>query len=87
MVWEPVPTLIECRISAMGKTYFLNQVFLKFSALHQDNSFSDAFRTTSLAVIQELEPEPNCNLSSDSFSIFFVLSLLDISPLGIFIMA
>lgn len=39
------------------KTYFLNQVFLKFSGLRQDNPFSDSFGTTSLAVIQELEPE------------------------------
>jgi transposase len=39
------------------KTYFLNQVFLKFSGIRQDNPFSDTFGTTSLAVIQELEPE------------------------------
>ena len=39
------------------KTYFLNQVFLKFSGIRQDSPFSDNFGTTSLAVIQELEPE------------------------------
>jgi transposase len=39
------------------KTYFLNQVFLKFSGIRQDNPFSNTFGTTSLAVIQELEPE------------------------------
>lgn len=42
---------------ARDKTYFLNQVFLKFSGLRQDNPFSSTFGTTSLAVIQELEPE------------------------------
>ncbi|WP_206920138.1 IS110 family transposase, partial [Alicyclobacillus suci] len=39
------------------KTFFLNQLFLKFSGLRQDNPFSDSFGATSLAVIQELEPE------------------------------
>lgn len=39
------------------KTYFLNQVYLKFSGLRQDNPFSNSFGSTSLAVIQELEPE------------------------------
>jgi transposase len=39
------------------KTYFLNQVFLKFSGMRQDSPFSNTFGTTSLAVIQELEPE------------------------------
>lgn len=39
------------------KTYFLNQVFLKFSGMRQDNPFSNTFGSTSLAVIQELEPE------------------------------
>ena len=38
------------------KTYFLNQVFLKFSGMRQDNPFSNTFGNTSLAVIQELEP-------------------------------
>ncbi|MFE7092913.1 IS110 family transposase, partial [Bacillus velezensis] len=40
-----------------NKTYFLNQLFLKFSGLRQDNPFSNTFGTTSLAVIEELEPE------------------------------
>lgn len=35
----------------------MNQLFLKFSGLRQDNPFSDSFGKTSLAVIQELEPE------------------------------
>lgn len=39
------------------KTYFLNQVFLKFSGIRQDNPFSNTFGATCLAVIQELEPE------------------------------
>ena len=39
------------------KTYFLNQLFLKFSGLRQDNPFASVFGATSLAVIQELEPE------------------------------
>src|SRR5690606_7640560 len=40
-----------------NKTYFLNQLFLKFSGLRQDNPFSSTFGTTSLAVIEELDPE------------------------------
>ncbi|WP_338026314.1 IS110 family transposase [Cohnella algarum] len=39
------------------KAYFLNQVFLKFSGMRIDNPFSDTFGATSLAVIQELDPE------------------------------
>ena len=39
------------------KNFFLNQVFLKFPSLRQDNPFSTPFGATSLAVIQELEPE------------------------------
>ncbi len=39
------------------KTYFLNQVFLKFSGLRVDNPFSNTFGATCLAIIQELEPE------------------------------
>jgi transposase len=42
---------------ARDKTYFLNQIFLKFSGLRQDNPFSNYFGATSLAVIEELEPE------------------------------
>ncbi|TDF87693.1 IS110 family transposase, partial [Paenibacillus piri] len=45
------------------KTYFLNQVFLKFSGMRQDNPFSNTFGSTSLAVIQELEPEQVANMS------------------------
>lgn len=41
---------------ARDKTYFLNQLFLKFSGLRMDNPFSNTFGATSLAVIQELEP-------------------------------
>lgn len=44
------------------KTYFLNQVFLKFSGLRQDNPFSNTFGATSLAVLQELEPEQIASL-------------------------
>jgi len=40
-----------------NKTYFLNQLFLKFSGMRQDNPFSSTFGTTSLAVIEELDPE------------------------------
>lgn len=47
------------------KTYFLNQVFLKFSSLRQDNPFSNPFGTTSLAVIHELEPEQIASISID----------------------
>ena len=42
---------------ARDKTFFLNQVFLKFSGLRQDNPFSNMFGTTCIAVLQELEPE------------------------------
>ena len=47
------------------KTYFLNQVFLKFSGMRQDNPFSNTFGNTSLAVIQELEPEQIMNMSME----------------------
>jgi transposase len=47
------------------KTYFLNQVFLKFSSLRQDNPFSKTFGATSLAVIQELEPEQIASMSME----------------------
>ncbi|XJZ27743.1 IS110 family transposase [Bacillota bacterium Lsc_1132] len=46
-----------------NKTYFLNQLFLKFSGLRQDNPFSNTFGTTSLAVIEELEPETIAEMS------------------------
>ncbi len=45
------------------KTYFLNQVFLKFSGIRQDNPFSNTFGATCLAVIQELEPEQIVQMS------------------------
>lgn len=48
---------------ARDKTYFLNQVFLKFSGLRQDSPFSNTFGATSLAVIQELEPEQIADMS------------------------
>lgn len=51
---------------ARDKTYFLNQVFLKFSGLRQDNPFSNTFGSTSLAVIQELEPEQIVAMSLDA---------------------
>ena len=40
-----------------NKTYFMNQLFLKFSGMRQDNPFSNAFGSTSLAVIEELDPD------------------------------
>ena len=54
------------------KTYFLNQIFLKFSGLRQDNPFSDHFGTTSLAVIQELEPEQIAEMSIEELVDFLV---------------
>ncbi|MCR6547084.1 IS110 family transposase [Dehalobacterium formicoaceticum] len=48
---------------ARDKTYFLNQVFLKFSGLRQDNPFSNMFGATCLAVLQELEPEQIVSMS------------------------
>ncbi|MCO7127351.1 hypothetical protein NIE88_16395 [Sporolactobacillus shoreicorticis] len=42
---------------ARHKTFFLNQLFLKFSGLRQDNPFSNTFGAASLAVIEELEPK------------------------------
>jgi len=45
------------------KTFFLNQVFLKFSGLRQDNPFSSMFGATCLAVLQELEPEQIVSMS------------------------
>ena len=41
---------------ARNKTYMLNQLYLKFSGLRQDNPFSDTFGATSIAVIEELDP-------------------------------
>ena len=48
---------------ARDKTYFLNQVFLKFSGLRQDNPFSNLFGATCLAILQELEPERIVSMS------------------------
>ena len=48
---------------ARNKTYFLNQLFLKFSGLRQDNPFSDKFGATSMAVMEELEPETIAEMS------------------------
>ncbi|MDC3424284.1 IS110 family transposase [Aquibacillus sp. 3ASR75-11] len=48
---------------ARNKTYFLNQLFIKFSGMRQDNPFSNTFGATSLAVIQELEPETITKMS------------------------
>jgi len=36
---------------ARHKTFFLNQLFLKFSGLRQDNPFSNTFGATSLFTI------------------------------------
>lgn len=47
------------------KTYCLNNVFLKFSTMRTDSPFSDTYGTTSLAVIQELEPEQICAMSME----------------------
>lgn len=60
--YEALQRLTRTRFHLMqnitrDKTYFLNQVFLKFSGLRQDNPFSNLFGSTCLAVIQELEPE------------------------------
>nr|WP_245543368.1 IS110 family transposase [Kyrpidia tusciae] len=60
--YEALQRLTRTRFHVMqtmsrDKTFFLNQLFLKFSGLRQDNPFSDTFGATSLAVIQELEPE------------------------------
>ncbi|WP_243300528.1 IS110 family RNA-guided transposase [Bacillus litorisediminis] len=53
-----------------NKTYFLNQLFLKFSGLRQDNPFSNAFGTTSLAVIEELDPETIAEMSLEDLTDF-----------------
>lgn len=46
-----------------NKTYFLNQLFLKFSGLRQDSPFSNKFGTTSLAVIEKLDSETIAEMS------------------------
>jgi transposase len=55
---------------ARNKTYFLNQLFLKFSGLRQDNPFSNTFGSTSLAVIEELEPETIAEMSIEDLVSF-----------------
>ena len=60
--YEALQRLTRTRFHLMknikrDKTSFLNQVFLKFSGMRQDNPFSNTFGSTSLAVIQELEPD------------------------------
>jgi transposase len=55
---------------ARNKTYFLNQLFLKFSGLRQDNPFSSTFGSTSLAVIEELEPETIAEMSLEDLVAF-----------------
>lgn len=55
---------------ARNKTYFLNQLFLKFSGLRQDNPFSNTFGTTSLAVIEELDPDTIAEMELDELILF-----------------
>lgn len=54
------------------KTFFLNQMFLKFSGLRQDSPFANTFGATSLAVIQELEPEEIASMSLEDLVAFLV---------------
>jgi len=66
--YEALQRLTRARFHLMknitrDKTYFLNQVFLKFSGIRQDNPFSNTFGSTCLAVIQELEPEQIVSMS------------------------
>lgn len=68
VLYEALQRLTRTRFHLMqnitrDKTYFLNQVFLKFSGLRQDNPFSNIFGSTCLAVIQELEPEQIVQMS------------------------
>lgn len=68
--YEALQRLTRTRFHLMqnikrDKTYFLNQVFLKFSGMRQDNPFSNTFGSTSLAVIQELEPEQIMTMSME----------------------
>ncbi len=47
------------------KTYFLNNLFLKFSSLRQEKIFSDQFGATAIAVVQEfLSPDELAAMSS-----------------------
>lgn len=73
--YEALQRLTRTRFFLMNnikrdKTYFLNQVFLKFSGMRLDNPFSDTFGSTSLAVIQELEPEQIMNMSMEELVAF-----------------
>lgn len=73
--YEALQRLTRTRFFLMNnikrdKTYFLNQVFLKFSGMRQDNPFSDTFGSTSLAVIQELEPEQIMSMSAEELILF-----------------
>jgi transposase len=73
--YEALQRLTRTRFYLMNnikrdKTYFLNQVFLKFSGMRQDNPFSDTFGNTSLAVIQELEPEQVMAMSVEELIAF-----------------
>lgn len=66
--YEALQRLTRARFHFMkeisrNKTYFLNQLFLKFSGLRQDNPFSNTFGTTSMAVMEELEPETIAEMS------------------------
>lgn len=68
--YEALQRLTRTRFHLMknikrDKTYFLNQVFLKFSGMRQDNPFSNTFGHTSLAVIQELEPDHIMTMSME----------------------
>lgn len=68
--YEALQRLTRTRFHLMqnitrDKIYFLNQVFLKFSGLRQDNPFSNMFGSTSLAVIEELEPEQITQMSME----------------------
>lgn len=56
---------------ARDKTYFLNQVFLKFSGLRQAIPFSKSFGATSLAVIQELKSEQIVDMPMEELMEFF----------------
>jgi len=69
MQYEALQRLTRTRFYLMhniarDKTYFLNQVFLKFSGLRQDNPFSNLFGVTCLAVLKELEPQQIVSMST-----------------------
>lgn len=67
---EPVSFYEEI---ARNKTYFLNQLFLKFSGLRQDNPFSNTFGSTSLAVIEELEPETSRMRTGNKYLRYYLI--------------